>query len=299
MKKNLIVNFTPTGMIPTKDMTPHVPVTPNEIIDQVLELSGEGLITMVHLHARDADGRPTLEPDIYAEIIGGIRKHDKTLIICASLSGRYENNPEKRALPLTLDGDLKPDMGSLTLSSLNFNKEASVNAPDTVKFLAEKMLQVGVKPELEAFDTGMINYAKYLDRKHLIKPPYYFNLIFGNVACMQVDPLHIGLMIRDLPLCGGTHQTSYWSIGGIGDHQFKANMCSVLFGVDEKSGVRIGLEDNIFLDDKRTTLATNRQLVERLVYISMLCGRDVMSPLLARYLLRLKQGGEFGYGIDS
>ena len=297
MKENLIVNFTPTGMIPTKDMTPHVPVSPCEIIDQVLELSEEGLITMVHIHARNSEGIPTLDPDVYAEIIAGIRRYNKELIICVSLSGRYEKDPDKRALPLILDGMLKPDMGSLTLSSLNFNKEASVNSPQTVKFLAEKMLDAGIKPELEVFDTGMINYAKYLDRKQLIKPPYYFNLILGNIACMQVDPLHIGLLIRDLPYWG--NQMSYWSIGGIGDYQFNANMCSILFGRDESSGIRIGLEDNIYFNDNRTELATNAMLVRRIVDMANRCGRDVMSSQRLRSILHLKSGGEDGYGVAS
>ena len=120
----------------------------------------------------------------------------------------------------------------------------------------------------------MVNYAKYLERKHLIASPYYFNLILGNVACMQVDPLHIGLMIRDLPTDGPMlPQESYWSIGGIGNYQFNANMCSVLFGGSDYSGVRIGLEDNIYLDAERTKLATNRELVERIVEMSRRCGR--------------------------
>ena len=114
-----IVNFTPTGMIPTKEMTPHVPVTPDEIVDQVLEASDTG-ITMVHLHARDKEGIPTYKAETFAEIISGIRKYDRELVIVATLSGRNISEFEKRSQPLTLTGDLKPDMGSLTLSSVNF-----------------------------------------------------------------------------------------------------------------------------------------------------------------------------------
>ncbi|MFP3467853.1 3-keto-5-aminohexanoate cleavage protein, partial [Leifsonia sp. SIMBA_070] len=84
---------------------------------------------------------------------------------------------EFRADPLLLEGNLKPDMGSLTLSSLNFNKTASVNSPDTIIALASIMKEKGVVPELEAFDVGMINYVKYLEKKGLIEPPYYFNLL--------------------------------------------------------------------------------------------------------------------------
>ena len=122
-----MLNFTPTGLIPTKEMTDQVPVTPEEIIEQVLEAAELGA-NMVHLHAREPDtGLPTYKKEIYAEIINGIRKKNKELIVCVSTSGRHFFEFEKRSQVLELDGELKPDFGSLTLSSLNFNKQASVN----------------------------------------------------------------------------------------------------------------------------------------------------------------------------
>ena len=116
--ENLIINFTPTGMIPTKKQTPFVPVKPSEIINDVLEAYTLG-ITSVHLHARNSHSQqPDYKAEIYAEIISGIRKYAKDLVICVSLSGRNFNEFEQRSNPLTLKGNLKPDMGSLTLSSL-------------------------------------------------------------------------------------------------------------------------------------------------------------------------------------
>ncbi|MHC4758857.1 MAG: 3-keto-5-aminohexanoate cleavage protein, partial [Planctomycetota bacterium] len=106
---------------------------------------------------------------------------------------------------LELSGELKPDFASLTLSSLNFNNIASINSPQMIKALAGKMLEKGIRPELEVFDLGMINYAKYLISKELIKPPYYFNLILGNIACAQPNMLSMGLMVRELP------ENSIWS----------------------------------------------------------------------------------------
>jgi 3-keto-5-aminohexanoate cleavage enzyme len=123
MPINLIVNFTPTGMIPTKEMTSHVPVTVSEVVADVHEASELG-ISMVHLHARDPlSGRPTHMAEIYGSIIEGIRTFAPELIICVSLSGRDFSEFEKRSQPLELDGNLKPDMGSLTLSSVNFNNQ--------------------------------------------------------------------------------------------------------------------------------------------------------------------------------
>ena len=182
---DLIVNFAPTGMIPTREMTPHVPVSVTEIVEEVHQAMEIG-ISMVHLHARDeVTGEPTYRAQVYERIIAGIRSFSEELIVCVSLSGRNFKEFAQRVEPLQLDGGLKPDMGSLTLSSLNFNNVASLNAPDMIMALAEEMQARGVLPELEAFDAGMINYARYLQRKGLLAPPFYFNLLLGNIACAR------------------------------------------------------------------------------------------------------------------
>ena len=277
MKGKFIFNFTPTGMIPTKKMTSEVPISPKEIVEQVLEVAEIG-VNMVHLHAREIDSEePTYRKEVYAEIIGGIRKHNKDLVLCVSTSGRDFSEFEKRSEVLDLKGNLKPDFGSLTLSSLNFNKQASVNEPNMIKALAQKMIENEIRPELEAFDLGMINYGKYLIRKRLITPPYYFNLILGNIACAQANMLNLGMMIRELPV------DSIWSAGGIGKYQIKMNAMSIVAG----GGVRVGLEDNIWYDIERTHLATNRELVERILIISKALGKKPYTHREAREVLGL------------
>jgi 3-keto-5-aminohexanoate cleavage enzyme len=282
---DLIINFTPTGMIPTKEMTPHVPISPEEIIEDVRRAVDIG-ITMVHLHARDAaTGKSTYKAEVFGEIIAGIRSFSEELIICVSLSGRCINEFEKRAEPLQLDGDLKPDMGSLTLSSLNFNHVASMNSPEMVQKLANEMKSRGILAELEAFDAGMINYAKYLERKGILEPPHYFNLLLGNIACAQADLLHTGIMIHDLP------DNSFWSLAGIGDYQWMMNSIAVVSG----GGVRVGLEDNIWFDAARTRLATNSDLLLRIHKLAEATSRKVMSPARLRELLNLQPGhGKYG-----
>ena len=283
--EKLIINFTPTGMIPVKEQTPYVPIIPSEITEDVLQAYELG-ITTVHLHARDpVSQEPDYKAEIYAEIISGIRKYAKDLVICVSLSGRKFNEFEKRSNLLTLEGDLKPDMGSLTLSSLNFNKQASINTPQMIYDLTVEMNKRNIKPELEAFDAGMINYAKYLIKKGVLKPPYYFNLILGNIACAQADILHAGIMINDLP------DNSVWAIGGIGSNQLKMNSVAISIG----GGVRVGLEDNIWYDKKRTQLAKNIDLLKRIHSIAHANGREIMKPSEFRELLNLKQGyGKYG-----
>jgi 3-keto-5-aminohexanoate cleavage enzyme len=274
----LIINFTPTGMIPTREMTPHVPLSPQEIIKEVLEARQFG-ISMVHLHARNQDGHLSWEKEIYSEIINGIRHVDRNLILCVSTSGRSWTEFEKRSDCLSLEGTSKPDMASLTLSSLNFNNDVSINSPKTIQMLAKMMMEMGIKPELEAFDIGMINYAKYLCTKSLLKPPLYFNLIFGNIACAQANILNLGIMINELP------EGSIWSAGGVGDTQLKMNVCAMING----GGVRVGLEDNIWLTPKRDRLVTNMDLLKRIYLISQCLGLEVASPNEVRSYLELKQ----------
>jgi uncharacterized protein (DUF849 family) len=282
---DLIVNFTPTGMIPTKEMTPHAPITAEEVVEDIRRAVDIG-ITMVHLHARDAaTGKSTYKAEVYGEIIAGIRSFSKDLIVCVSLSGRNIKEFEKRAEPLQLEGDLKPDMGSLTLSSLNFNRVASVNSPETIQMLANEMKSRGILAELEAFDAGMINYAKYLERKGILEPPHYFNLLLGNIACAQADLLHVGIMVRDLP------DNSFWSLAGIGDYQLMMNSVAIVSG----GGVRVGLEDNIWFDKARTKLATNSDLLSRIHRLAEASEREVMSPAKLRKLLNLQPGhGKYG-----
>ncbi|MFC1808896.1 3-keto-5-aminohexanoate cleavage protein [Candidatus Omnitrophota bacterium] len=286
VNSDLIINFTPTGMIPTKDMTPHVPISPNEIIEDIHKACEVG-ITMVHVHARDEKtGVPTYKAEVYKKIIEGIRKFSKDLVVCVSLSGRNFKEFEQRSEPLCLDGTCKPDMGSLTLSSLNFNQTESVNSPKMIQRLAETMKEKGIKVELEAFDAGMINYAKYLITKKLLDPPHYFNLLLGNIACAQADLLHAGMMVNDLP------ENSLWSFAGIGSYQFSMNSAAIAFG----GGVRIGLEDNIWYDKQRTMLATNVSLLERIHFIAEANGRSVMPSSQFREIMLMNNGdGVYGY----
>jgi uncharacterized protein (DUF849 family) len=282
---DLIVNFTPTGMIPTKEMTPHVPISAEEIVEDVRRAVDIG-ITMVHLHARDAaTGKSTYQAEVFGEIIAGIRSFSKDLIVCVSLSGRNISEFEKRAEPLLLEGDLKPDMGSLTLSSLNFNRVASVNSPEMILKLANEMKSRGILAELEVFDAGMINFGKYLEKKGILEPPHYFNLLLGNIACAQADLLHTGIMIHDLP------DNSFWSLAGIGNYQWMMNSIAIVSG----GGVRVGLEDNIWFDTARTQLASNSDLLRRIHRLAEATERKVMTPGKLRELLKLQPGfGKYG-----
>lgn len=287
LSNKIIINFTPTGMLPMKKDTPFVPVSVNEIVEDVRKAVNLG-ITMVHLHARDELGNPTHKKEIYAQIIRGIREFAPELIICVSTSGRIMNTLTSRSEVLDLDGLEKPDMASLTMSSLNFNHSASINEPKMILDLANIMKDKGILPEIEVFDLGMINYIHYLIKKDIIKSPFYVNFILGNIASAQTDLLHIGSMIKDLP--DGT----ILSIGGVGQQQLKANSLAISIGY----GVRVGIEDNFWFDDNRVVLASNYELLKRIHLIVNAMEKSVMSSNHLRQLLKLNSGNG-NYGISE
>lgn len=270
-----ILNFCPTGMVPQKKDTPYVPVSPEEIIEQTHQAFEVG-ITIVHAHAREEDGTPSWKPEFYQKIIEGIRKHCPGLVICTSTSGRNVSEFEKRSAVI----ELKPDMCSLTLSSLNFLQQASVNEPEIIIKLAEKMELYGVHPELECFDLGMINYGSYLIKKGVLKPPYYWNLIFGNIAGFQPKPHHIEAAVKDIP---DSHKVAF---GGIGKFQ----SATVEKAVSNGFGVRIGLEDNIWLDENQTQLATNYGLLTKVHGLMNKNNRELMNS---------KEFGKLGFYNSS
>lgn len=250
MPADLVLNLCPTGMVPTRDMSPHVPLTPDEIVRDVVACAERG-ITSVHLHARDEHGAPTHRKDVYARIVAGIREARPDVVLGVSTSGRVDPSLEPRAEVLTLDGDLRPDMASLTTSSLNFARSASVNAPDVVRGLAERMRDAGIKPELEIFDLGMARYVGYLVERGVLVPPLYAHVFFGNVATAHATLSDMSAMVAALP------PDTIIGFGGIGRAQRVTASVALAMGY----GVRIGLEDNLYADDAREVLATNPGLV--------------------------------------
>ena len=273
----LIVNFCPTGMIPTKAMTPHVPITPDEVIEDACRALELG-VAIVHLHAREADGSPTYRGEIYERMILGIRGHFSDAIVCVSCSGRNYPDFEQRSEVLELTGAARPDLASLTLTSLDFPTGTSQNAPDMVLALGEKMVARGIKPELECFDFGMINAANMLIAKGLLgEAPYYFNLLLGSRYSVPATARHLSNMLEDLP------PDSLWSAAGIGLFQLPMNVLAIAMG----GHCRVGLEDNIYHGFDRGELATNEGLVERVAHLSETFGRPLATSTRARALLGL------------
>jgi uncharacterized protein (DUF849 family) len=273
----LIINLAMTGWVPTRAQSPHVPISVEEIVAVGCAGVASGA-SILHLHARGDNGEPSYDAKRYAAIIGGIRAQHPQVVITATSSGRRTSDLMQRTVALHLDGVEKPDMASLTLGSMNFTDGASVNDPQTIQRLAAIMRERGVKPELEVFDLGMIHYAKVLIGKGLLEPPYYFNLILGNIATAQTNLLHLATLLQELPA------DSVCAIGGIGRFQQAANNLAAVLA----DGARTGLEDNLWLDTARTQLATNTQLVERVAAVARAAGREIATPEETRQRLGLE-----------
>lgn len=242
-----IINFTPTGT-QTNRQNSFAPLLPSEIIEEVHQAYELG-ISLVHIHARELDTfENTYKSEIYQKIIDGIKKHCPDLSICVSLTGRIHPEFEKRSEVLSL----YPDMASLTMSSINFPKSASINEPDMIVKLIESMDYYGVIPEIECFDSGMLNYTNYLIKKNILKGPHYINVIFGNIFNAQSDPSTLSSILSNKP------ENSVMCFGGIGKEQLKCNTLGLIYA----DGVRVGLEDNLYFHGKEKT--KNIDLLKRI-----------------------------------
>ncbi len=270
----LVINVCLTGMIPTRAQTPHVPLSPDEIIADAIQAFDAGA-RLVHLHARDADGLPTPDPALYDKIIRGIRRERPGLICCATTSGRNWSDFERRSAVLYLDPPARPDMASLTLGSMNFLTNASTNTIEMVERLAMAMKEQNVKPELEVFDLGMLNLARYLERNGIIQGRKYFNLLLGNLNTAPATIGGLSALVAALP------ENSVWAGAGLGQFQLPINVAAITAG----GHVRVGLEDSIYYDYARTSLATNRQLIERLVRIAEELQRPIATIQEARNIV--------------
>jgi len=272
----LVINACLTGMVPTKHSNPHVPLHPDEIVADAVRVFDAGA-RIVHLHARDERGEPTPDARLYERIITAIRRERPGMVCCVTTSGRNWKGFEQRAEVLQLTGAAKPDMASLTLGSLNFFTGPSVNSIEMVERLALTMKERGIKPELEVFDAGMVNLAKYLERNELLVGRKYFNLLFGNINTAPATLASLAELVQSLP------GNSTWAAAGLGQFQLPINTAAIVAG----GHVRVGIEDSLYFDYDKTISATNEDLVRRIVRIASELQRPVATAAEARALVGL------------
>ena len=269
----LIITLAPTGMIPTKKQTPHVPIAPEDVVKDTYEAYKLG-VSVVHVHARDENGEPTYKKECFEKIFRKIKSKCPDIIICATTSGRVHPQVEHRSEVL----DLNPEMASLTTGSLNFPQHPSVNSFETIVKLANEMKRRNILPELEIFEPGFVNTAKYLARKGYLKKPLHFCLLLGSLGSIPGNLSDLTYLVQSLP------PESNWSATGIGRFQTQINIAAILMG----GHVRVGIEDSIYYNYPNAELATNTKLVKRIVRIAKELNREIATPDEAREILGLK-----------
>lgn len=272
----VVITIAPTGMVPRRRDGIAVPEQPQEIAADVQRAVAAGA-TCAHLHARDEHGDPTYRRERYAEVVRAVRRAAPDIVISVSTSGRVHSAFEQRSDVLDLADDLKPDLASLTLGSMNFPAQASVNSPEMIKRLATAMRERDIVPELEIFDFGMIDYAHYLIERRVLEPPFVCNLLLGSLGTSAATPLNLAQMVERLPA------GSFWQAAGIGRYQWPMNALAVVTG----GHVRTGIEDALYLDPAKRQPATNEACVQRVATLARAYGRPVATPAEARALMGL------------
>jgi 3-keto-5-aminohexanoate cleavage enzyme len=266
----LIITVAPTGNVPTKEMNPRLPVTPEGIGETAVRCREEGA-SLIHIHARDANAAPTLDPDVFEAIHHHISERTD-LIVQVSTGGRAGMDTEARAAAVR---QLRPEMASLTTGSMNFPDRVYANPFDLVEYLARAMMEAGTKPEMEVFEPGMIANALMLADGGLALPPLHFNFVLGSRGSLPATPKNLLFLSESIP------PDATWTVSGIGRWQLPMAMLAIVMG----GHVRVGLEDSLYY--RKGELASNEQLVARVARIAVELGRPVATPDEARVILGL------------
>ncbi|GGS08827.1 3-keto-5-aminohexanoate cleavage protein [Streptomyces rubiginosohelvolus] len=292
VNQDVIITCALTGAGDTVGRSPHVPVTPEQIAASAVEAAGAGA-AVVHIHVREPEtGAPSRDPRLYREVVERIRETGTDVVInlTAGMGGDLVIDPEAplRQLPGTdlvsgLDRlphveELLPDICTLDCGSLNFGDGSNlyVSTPDMLRTGAKRIQELGVRPELEIFDTGQLWFAKQLLAEGLLDDPTVFQLCMGIPWGAPADPGVLQSMVNMLP------RGAQWASFALGRMQMPWVAQSILLG----GHVRVGLEDNLYLG--KGVKATNGQLVERAVRITESLGSRVATPDEAREKLGLR-----------
>ncbi|QUW94765.1 3-keto-5-aminohexanoate cleavage protein [Streptomyces sp. V17-9] len=293
MTENVIITCALTGAGDTVRKSPHVPVAPEQIARNAVEAAAAGA-AVVHIHVRDPEtGDPSRDPKLYREVVERVKETGTDVVInlTAGMGGDLVVDPDD---PLThLPGtdlvggldrlphveDLLPDICTLDCGSLNFGDGSNlyVSTPDMLRAGARRIQELGVRPELEIFDTGQLWFAKQLLAEGLLDDPTVFQLCMGIPWGAPADPGVLQSMVNMLP------DGARWASFALGRMQMPWVAQSILLG----GHVRVGLEDNLYLG--KGNKATNAQLVERAVSITESIGARVATPDEARELLGLRK----------
>lgn len=268
--QKLIITAALTGAEVTREQQPNLPLTPDEIAEAAYEAYKAGA-SLVHVHARDKDGNPTQSYEVYKEIKEKIEAKCP-VIFQPSTGGAVWHTPEERLQPV----ELKPEMATLSCGTCNFGPDVFMNTEEYMEKFAKRMQELGVKPELEVFEKGMINNALRLVKKGLLNTPLHFDFVMGVPGAITAELRDLLYLVDSIP------KDSTWTVAGIGRYELPLATAAIMLG----GHVRVGFEDNIYYG-KGELAKSNAQLVERIVRLAKELGREVATPDEAREILNI------------
>jgi 3-keto-5-aminohexanoate cleavage enzyme len=266
----VIITVALNGSVPTKEMNPHVPLTPDELTQAAVRCREAGA-SIVHVHARDAQGQPTLAAEVFAQIHAAICA-ESDVIVQISTGARAGTDVEARAAAVRSIG---PEMASLTTGSMNFPDQVYANSFAVIERLASVMKEASTKPEMEIFEAGMIDNALALAAKGLAEAPLHFDFVLGSRGSQPATARQLLFLRESIPA------DATWSVAALGRGQLPMGILAIGMG----GHVRVGLEDNLYY--RYRELASNEELVARMARIAIESERGVATPDEAREILKI------------
>ena len=272
MMDKLIITCAISGAEVTKEHNPSVPYTVDEMVEAAYEAYQAGA-SIIHLHARFDDGKPTQDKDRYEEIYRAIKEKCPDLIIQVSTGGAVGMSRDERIDVL----NIKPEMATLDCGTLNFGgDEIFINTENDIIYFANKMNELNVRYEMECFEKGHIDTTKRLIKKGHIKGHLHYSFVLGVNGGMTGEERDFIFLKESLP------EDSTYSVAGIGRYEFSLAELSIKHG----GHVRVGLEDNIYIE-KGVLAKSNAELVKKVVEIAKKYNREIATPIEARKILEM------------
>jgi 3-keto-5-aminohexanoate cleavage enzyme len=275
MMEPLIITTALTGAETTKQAQPNLPIAPQEQAQTAKECFDAGS-RVLHLHVRDDEGKPTQSLERFEDVMNRVRKEVPEMIIQMSTGGAVGEPFEKRMAPLKL----KPNMATLNAGTLNFGDDVFINTPKDIERLAMYFQEMGVAPEIEVYEPGMIDYvAKLVEKGFITHSPLHVQFVLGVPGGMSGKPKNLIYMAEHLK---EEIPTATWGVAGVGRWQLPCAIMAIVMG----GHVRVGFEDNIYYH-KGVVAKSNAQLVARITRIAEEFGRPIATPEQTKKILGL------------
>lgn len=271
MSNPLIISCPVIGAELTKETYPYLPSTPEELANAAHEAVKAGA-SIIHLHVRDEEGKPSQRVDIF-DNVSKLIKNRCDCILQYSTGGAVGTAVEKRCAPLSL----KPEMGTLSMGTMNFGPDVFENTEHIIKTIAKSLQENACLAELEVFDYGMMEAVEKYLKKGWIPSKYHIDFVLGVPGGMTGELRNLVMLVDRLP------KDQTWAVAGVGRYQLPLTMHAIAMG----GHVRVGIEDNVYYRKGELT-KSNAQLIERVVRIAKEADRPVATVAEARKILGLK-----------